>query len=102
MQFEAGISPAANPLWDASGPDGLGVKHDLVIELVITEYICSTRKNKFVTQHCGIDVVRMGFKVCITERGGLGTGSDVEMPPVYEDVPARLPAYSNGDGCYYH
>lgn len=102
MQFEAGISPAANPLCDASGLDDIGGKQHLVIELIITEDFCITRKSKLGMQHCAIRVLRMGFKLCITERGGLGTDSDVEMPPAYEDVPAGLPAYSNGDGCYYH
>ncbi|KAJ6012662.1 hypothetical protein N7522_003017 [Penicillium canescens] len=101
IQFEASISPASNPLCDADGPSGLGVKHNLVIEFIITEDFCINRENKLVTQRSAIRVLRTVFKLCITERGGASTSSDVEIPPVYEDVPARPPAYSDRDDCYY-
>ncbi|KAJ5849196.1 hypothetical protein N7534_007885 [Penicillium rubens] len=98
IQLDASINPTANALCDAEGYDGLGVKHDLVIELVTTEDFSINRKNKFVTQYCATHVLRSCFKLCITERSGHRTSSHADMPPVYEDVPARPPVYSTGDG----
>lgn len=36
-------------------------------------------------------VLRMQFKICITERSGLGIAWDDEVPPMYDDVSALSP-----------
>ena len=39
-------------------------------------------------------VLRMQFKVVVTERAGMGISWDEEMPPMYEDVPSSPPGYA--------
>jgi len=36
----------------------------------------------------------MQFHIVLTERGGLGVAWDEEQPPMYEDVPASPPTYT--------
>lgn len=39
-------------------------------------------------------MLRMQFKVILTERSGMGISWDEEMPPMYEDVPISPPGYT--------
>ncbi|CAI7657703.1 unnamed protein product, partial [Penicillium palitans] len=89
MELEASASPAGNSSCEADCQGGLRVTYDLVIELVIIEDVRVSRNNKLHTQHCATRVLRRSFKLYIAEHGRLDACSDVEMPPVYEDVPAR-------------
>ena len=97
MQWEASINPATNPLCDTEGHDSLEVKHNLIIELIMAEKFGLKRKTQLVPKIDPTRVLRMRFKLRITERSGLGISWDEEMPPVYEDVPIRPPVYSKRD-----
>ncbi|PGH11884.1 hypothetical protein AJ80_06949 [Polytolypa hystricis UAMH7299] len=122
MEFEAGVKLGCNPVCDVSanhhnrhhnnnnnGPDNsttnqdspinhLEVKHNLVIELIVAEEICSHKSTKLATPTGAARVLRMLFHLNLTERSGLGISWDEEMPPVYNDVPASPPGYTFGDG----
>jgi hypothetical protein len=102
MELEASASPAGNSSCEADCQDGLRVTHDLVIELVIIEDVRVRRNKKLHTQHCATRVLRRSFRLYIAEHRGLDACSDVEMPPVYEDVPARPPVYGDSDALNHH
>jgi hypothetical protein len=98
MQFEASINPTCNPVCDLEVPNGLEVKHNLVIELIVAEEFCPNRNTRSITPTGAARVLRMQFHLHVTERSGLGISWDEEMPPVYEDVPASPPGYTMLDG----
>lgn len=99
MQFEANINPTTNPVCDIDAPNGLGVKHNLVIELIVAEEFCPNKNTRLITPTGAARVLRMQFHLHVTERSGLGISWDEEMPPVYEDVPASPPGYAILGGC---
>ena len=100
MEFDATINPTCNPVCDLESLNGNGleVKHNLVIELVVAEELCPNRNTRLITPTGAARVLRMQFNLLVTERSGLGISWDEEMPPVYEDVPASPPGYSVLDG----
>ncbi|EAW13117.1 alpha-arrestin [Aspergillus clavatus NRRL 1] len=98
MQFEASINPTCNPVCDLEVPNGLEVKHNLVIELIVAEEFCPNRNTRLITPTGAARVLRMQFHLHVTERSGLGISWDEEMPPVYENVPASPPGYTMLDG----
>lgn len=100
MNFEANINPAANAVCDMEAPNGLEVKHNLVIELIVAEEFCPNRNTRLITPTGAARVLRMQFHLHVTERGGLGISWDEEMPPVYEDVPASPPSYTKPDAAH--
>ncbi|KAF7720247.1 Arrestin domain-containing protein [Penicillium ucsense] len=93
MQFDASINPTTNPVCDMDAPNGLEVKHNLVIELIVAEEFCPNRNTRLITPTGAARVLRMQFNLHVTERSGLGISWDEEMPPVYEAVPASPPGY---------
>lgn len=44
-------------------------------------------------------VLRMQFRLTVSDRSGLGISWDEETPPVYENIPAAPPTYFIEDGC---
>ncbi|OXV11884.1 hypothetical protein Egran_00353 [Elaphomyces granulatus] len=97
MEFDASIRPGRNPVCDLAMSQGLEVSHYLSLEMVIAEEIRST---KGVSSTGAARVLRMQFRLPVTERSGLGISWDEEMPPVYDDVPASPPGYFTLDtGC---
>ncbi|KAE8345923.1 hypothetical protein BDV24DRAFT_101808 [Aspergillus arachidicola] len=97
MQFEASINPTCNPVCDLEASGGLEAKHNLVIELIVAEEFCPNRNTRLITPTGAARVLRMQFHLHVTERSGLGISWDEEMPPMYEDVPASPPGYTNPD-----
>ncbi|KAJ5337452.1 uncharacterized protein N7506_005474 [Penicillium brevicompactum] len=94
IHFEASINPTTNPACDVEAHDGLEVKHDLVIELIVAEGIRPNRKIPLITPAGAAHVFRMRFHLPVTEHSGLGISWDKEVPPVYGDVPASAPNYA--------
>ena len=97
FEWSAAIKANTNPCCDVTSPTGLEVSHSLVLEIVVAEE---------QTMGVGIDravptgtarVLRMQFKVVLTERSGMGISWDEEMPPMYEDVPHSPPGYIQAD-----
>ena len=99
MEFDAGIRPGRNPVCDLAISQGLEVIHYLSMEMIIAEEVRSQRKG--VSSTGAARVLRMQFRLSVTERSGLGISWDEEMPPVYHDVPASPPRYSalDANGC---
>ncbi|EGC44474.1 arrestin [Histoplasma capsulatum var. duboisii H88] len=95
MEFEANIRPGADPLCNVSptSDGGLEVKHDIVIEQIVSEEFCPDSHSRLPAPTGAARVLRMVFSLHVTERGGLGISWDEEMPPVYDDVPASPPGY---------
>jgi hypothetical protein len=98
MEFEANIKPGSTPICDLEAQNGLEVKHNLVIELIVAEEFCPNKNTKLVTPTGAARVLRMQFNLLVTERSGLGISWDEEMPPVYNDVPDSPPGYATIDG----
>ena len=93
LEFKAVLKPNVKPVCDVEGPDGFSVSHALIIEMVMAEEYFSAKKARHATPTGAARILRMSFKVHMTERGGMGISWDEETPPVYENVPASPPKY---------
>lgn len=94
-EFHAVVNPALKPVCDVTAPNGLSVTHNLVIEMVVAEEWVPLKKTHQVTPTGAARILRMQFHLVMTERAGMGISWDEETPPVYEDVPASPPSYTN-------
>ncbi|KZF26679.1 hypothetical protein L228DRAFT_235721 [Xylona heveae TC161] len=96
MEFHAVIDPTSHPVChlDSTEEGGLSVSHTLVVELIVAEEYCSNKTPHLATPTGSARVLRMQFDMTVTERSGLGISWDEEQPPMYEDVPASPPLYT--------
>jgi hypothetical protein len=94
VEFKAAVNTALKPLCDVESPNGLSVTHNLVIEMVVAEEWAPLKKPNQATPTGSARVLRMQFHIILTERSGLGVSWDEEQPPMYEDVPASPPTYT--------
>ena len=97
MEFTAGIRANSHPVCDLESPTGLSSSHHLLLELIVAEEQTSIKHGKYATPTGAARVLRMQFKLTLTQRAGLGISWDEEMPPVYEDVPNSPPGYTKMD-----
>ncbi|KAF4771988.1 hypothetical protein HAV15_011093 [Penicillium sp. str.  len=86
MQFEAGINPMTKPACGMKVRGGLEVRHSLVIELIVVQDFYSNRNITPFKPTGAARLLRMQFRLHVTEHSGLGISWDMEMPPVYGDV----------------
>ncbi|KAI9678660.1 MAG: hypothetical protein M1817_005717 [Caeruleum heppii] len=94
FEFPGSIKADKHPVCDVDTQSGLEVTHKLVIELVVAEEYCPLRNIKLITPTGAARILRMSFNVIVTERSGMGISWDEEQPPMYEDVPASPPTYT--------
>jgi arrestin-related trafficking adapter 1 len=94
IEFKAAVNTALKPLCDVESPNGLSITHNLVIEIVVAEEWAPLKKPNQATPTGAARVLRMQFNIVLTERSGLGISWDEEQPPMYEDVPASPPTYT--------
>ncbi|KAL1302348.1 hypothetical protein AAFC00_002755 [Neodothiora populina] len=94
-EFVCAIDNSLKPQCDVESPSGLKINHVLVLELVIAEEWAPNKKPHQATPTGAARVLRTQFNLTVTERGGMGLAWDDEQPPLYEDVPASPPGYSN-------
>ena len=95
------------PCCDFESPTGFAASHSLALELVIAEERVPNKDNRTALPHQvtpksaiptgAARVLRMQFKITVTERAGMGISWDEEMPPMYEDVPLSPPGYAKID-----
>lgn len=97
FEWNAAIKPNTNPCCDVTSPTGLEVSHNLVLEIIVAEEQTMGVGNNRAAPTGSARVLRMQFKVVLTERSGLGISWDEEMPPMYEDVPNSPPGYMKVD-----
>lgn len=115
-EMTEGLRNDANISCDISDPAlGLFVGHVLMIEVIVAEEVASKPAQGSVNNDMGLmpvnstnsvgsmsgnlvgvptgaaRVLRMQFKIVVTERSGLGIAWDDEVPPTYEDVRALSP-----------
>ena len=93
-EFPAHIKLGSNPLCDVESPTGLAVTHNFAVEIIIAEEHCSSKHPRQAIPTGSARVLRMHFKLTVTERAGMGISWDEEQPPMYEDVPASPPTYA--------
>ncbi|KAJ5982382.1 hypothetical protein N7451_012482 [Penicillium sp. IBT 35674x] len=98
IQFDANIDPGTQAACRIGPHDGFEVNHDLVIEFVVADELCTNRKIRLIAPTGPARLFSMKFQLHVTEHSGLGISWDNEIPPTYEVVPARAPAYSGLDG----
>jgi len=97
LEWSAGIKPNSKSCCDVTSPTGLEVSHSLVLEIIVAEeQTMGVGLNRAVPTGSA-RVLRMQFKVALTERSGMGISWDEEMPPMYEDVPNSPPGYMTAD-----
>lgn len=93
LDFECGIpmnTPACN---DVEQTNGLSVSHNLVVEMIVAEEFIP-KNTKLVTPTGAARVLRMQFKLIVTDHSGLGVSWEEECPPLYENVPGSPPTYN--------
>lgn len=96
-EFPVSLIPGSNPLCDVESPTGLGITHNLAIEIIVAEEQSSHRNPGQGIPTGSARVLRMHFKLVVTERAGLGISWDEEQPPMYDDVPVSPPTYAKAD-----
>lgn len=96
-ELSTGIGRVACDIGDPTF--GLHTSHLLILEIVVMEEAILMNPNRpSVTQVMptgSARILRMQFKLNLTERSGLGISWDDEVPPVYDDVPMSPPHYDN-------
>ena len=99
LEFDAALSMRSKEraVCDVDSPAGLRVSHTLVIELIVAEEYCPNKNKGIITPTGAARILRMSFKLTVTERAGMGISWDEETPPVYEDVPDSPPGYGSAD-----
>ncbi|KAG8530391.1 uncharacterized protein KY384_004893 [Bacidia gigantensis] len=93
IEFTAALNTNKQPVCDVESPNGLSSSHLLVLEIIVSEEQVSLKGAKYATPTGGARVLRMQFKIIVTERAGMGISWDEELPPPYEDVPHSPPGY---------
>ena len=93
-EFPVSIKPGSNPLCDVESPTGLCVTHNFAVEIIVAEEHCTQKNPKQAIPTGSARVLRMHFKLTVTERAGMGISWDEEQPPMYEDVPISPPTYA--------
>jgi hypothetical protein len=93
VEFNAACNVALKPLCDMDSQNGMSVKHNLIIEMVVAEEWAPLKKLSQATPTGAARVLRTQFHLTLTERSGMGIAWDEEQPPVYEDVPCSPPTY---------
>ncbi|KAI9846958.1 MAG: hypothetical protein M1837_003314 [Sclerophora amabilis] len=94
MEFQAGIKPGKDPVCDVQAASGVSVSHKLTLEMIVAEEWCPNSNTSSITPTGSARVLRMHFDLIVTERSGLGISWDEEQPPMYCDVPASPPTYT--------
>ncbi|KAF2111480.1 hypothetical protein BDV96DRAFT_582234 [Lophiotrema nucula] len=95
VEFRAACNMALKPVCDLESPNGMEVKHNLIVEMVVAEEWAPLKKLSQATPTGAARVLRTQFHLILTERAGMGISWDEEQPPMYEDVPASPPTYVN-------
>ncbi|KAF2276407.1 uncharacterized protein EI97DRAFT_377416 [Westerdykella ornata] len=93
VEFRAAVNPALKAVCDMESPNGMQVKHNLIIEMVVAEEWAPLKKLSQATPTGAARVLRTQFHLVLTERCGMGISWDEEQPPLYEDVPCSPPTY---------
>lgn len=95
--FPINIYSGAKPACDVESPNGLSISHLLAVEAIVAEEQCSMKNPKQGIPTGSARVLRMHFKLVVTERAGMGISWDEEQPPMYEDVPVSPPTYAKAE-----
>lgn len=93
VEFNAACNIALKPLCDVDSQNGMSIKHNLIIEMVVAEEWAPLKKLNQATPTGAARVLRTQFHLTLTERSGMGIAWDEEQPPLYEDVPVSPPTY---------
>lgn len=93
VEFKIACDLGQKPLCDMEGRNGMNIKHNFIIEMVVAEEWAPLKKLNQGTPTGAARVLRAQFHLVLTERSGMGIAWDEEQPPVYEDVPASPPTY---------
>lgn len=91
VEFNAMVNPVLKPTCDVQAENGLEVKHNLVVEMVVAEEWAPDNKPTQVTPTGAARVLRTQFNLVLTERAGLGISWDEEQPPLYDDIQGFSP-----------
>lgn len=73
---------------------GLQTAHTLIVEIMVAEETVASRTGQALPTGAA-RVLKMQFKLVMTDRSGLGISWEEEVPPTYEDVPSSPPTYEH-------
>lgn len=94
VEFQACVKPDGIHVCDVNSPTGFMVSHLLVLDLLLSEHLASTKEQGGYTTPTGnMNSMRMETKLILSERAGMGISWDEERPPLYDDVPSSPPGY---------
>lgn len=89
------LNSSLNPVCDIKSVSGLEVWHRLALVIVIAEEKVVGGNPELVSPTGKVRVLCTSFKVVVTERSGIGTSWDNELPPVYENIGGGPPEYAD-------
>lgn len=95
MELDCNIPVVHHAACDVETPTGVEVTHALILELIVAEESLPTGPVKYVTPTGAARVLRMQFRLCVTDRPGMGISWDEEQPPMYENISESPPTYAN-------
>jgi hypothetical protein len=93
MQFQAGIPAGIFASNDVESPCGIVISHNLILEMIVAEEYLQ-KNTRLITPTGAARVLRMQFKLFVTNHGGLGISWEDECPPLYSDIPNSPPTYN--------
>lgn len=94
IEFTAAIDAHRRPVCDVESSNGLSSSHLLILEIIVMEEQTPLKGPRYATPTGSARVLRVNFKLVLTERAGMGISWDEEMPPMYEDVERSPPGYA--------
>ncbi|KAI5817449.1 hypothetical protein BZA77DRAFT_309597 [Pyronema omphalodes] len=92
MEVHASIPASSKAATGMVTAAGAVVQHVLVLEMIVLEEH-RPGPGKIVTPTGAARVLKMQVRLHVTGRSGLGIAWDMEMPPMYGDIPEPPPGY---------
>lgn len=93
LEFTSGIPAGTIACNNVEQKNGITVLHNLVVEMIVAEEF-TPKNTKLATPTGAARVLRMQFKLNVTDHSGLGVSWADECPPLYTDIPQSPPTYN--------
>lgn len=82
---------------DTTTPEGVQISHSLLVELIVSRARAPASKPEALVDTGTGRILRMRFRVYLTEKPGSSVAWDDEAPPLYAEVPPSPPCYDGGN-----
>lgn len=82
---------------DTATAQGTQISHSLLVELIVSRARAPASKPDALVDTGTGRILRMRFRVYLTDKPGSRVAWDDEAPPMYDEVPPSPPCYEGGD-----